>query len=100
MPMSTRRVTPPAESFVCSVLNTKWPVSAARMAMSAVSWSRISPTMMTSGSWRRMCRRPTANVRPISGFIWIWLMPAISYSMGSSTVRMRLSTELMVCSQA
>ena len=45
-------------SLVCSVENTRWPVSAARMAMSAVSRSRISPTMMTSGSWRTMCRRP------------------------------------------
>ena len=100
MPMSTRRVTAPDASFVCSVLKTRWPVRAARIAISAVSLSRTSPTMITSGSWRRMCRRPTANVRPISGRTWIWLIPAISYSMGSSIVRMRLSIELIVCSHA
>ena len=64
-------------SLVCSVEKTKWPVSAARMAMSAVSRSRISPTMMTSGSWRTMCRSPAAKVSPICGFTWIWLMPSI-----------------------
>ena len=100
MPMSTSRVTAPAASLVCRVLKTRWPVSAARMAISAVSLSRISPTMITSGSWRRMWRRPTANVSPISGRTWIWLIPAISYSIGSSIVRMRLSMELIVCNQA
>ena len=41
-------------SFVCSVENTRWPVSAAWTAFSAVSRSRISPTMMMSGSCRRI----------------------------------------------
>ena len=63
MPMSNSRVTALAASLVCSVLNTRCPVSDAWMAISAVSRSRISPTMMTSGSWRRMERRPLANVR-------------------------------------
>src|SRR5215467_11459049 len=36
--------------LVCSVLRRRWPVWAARKAISAVSWSRISPTMMISGS--------------------------------------------------
>ena len=58
-------------SLVCSVENTKWPVSDERMAMSAVSRSRISPTMMTSGSWRTMCRSPEANVSPICVFTCI-----------------------------
>jgi hypothetical protein len=35
---------------VCRVENTMWPVCAALMAISAVSRSRISPTMMMSGS--------------------------------------------------
>ncbi len=34
------------------------------MAICAVSWSRISPTRILSGSWRRMERRPRAKVRP------------------------------------
>ena len=36
------------------------------MAISAVSKSRISPTMMTFGSWRKIWRRPIAKVRPMS----------------------------------
>ena len=65
-PMSSRRVTAPAASLVCRVENTRWPVSAAWTAISAVSWSRISPTMMMSGSWRTIVRRPRENVRPIA----------------------------------
>ena len=38
---------------VCSVPKTKWPVLAAVSASSMVSKSRISPTMMMSGSSRR-----------------------------------------------
>ena len=33
------------------------------MAISAVSESRISPTMTTSGSWRRIERKPLAKVK-------------------------------------
>ena len=57
------------------------------MPILAVSPSRISPTMMTSGSWRRNERRAEAKVRPIAGFTWVWLTPGISYSIGSSMVR-------------
>ncbi len=39
-------------SWVCSVANTRWPVSAAVSAVWIVSRSRISPTRITSGSWR------------------------------------------------
>ena len=49
------------------VESTRWPVSEAWIAISAVSLSRISPTMMTSGSWRRKARSALANVRPIFG---------------------------------
>ncbi len=73
-------------SLVCRVLKTRWPVRAERMAMSAVSRSRISPTMMMSGSWRRMARRPLAKVRPRLGRTGIWLTPGSSYSTGSSMV--------------
>ena len=37
-------------SLVCRVLNTRWPVRDAWMALSAVSRSRISPMSTTSGS--------------------------------------------------
>ena len=37
-------------SFVCKVENTRWPVSAASMAMSAVSESRISPIITMLGA--------------------------------------------------
>ena len=45
-------------STVCSVLKTKWPVSAAISAISTVARSRISPTRMTLGAWRNAARNP------------------------------------------
>ena len=65
--ISTRRVTAPAASLVWMVESTRWPVSDAWIAISAVSLSRISPTMMTSGSWRRKARSALAKVSPIFG---------------------------------
>ena len=56
-PMSFSRVIVLGASFVCSVLNTRWPVSDACTAISAVSRSRISPTRILSGSCRKMDRR-------------------------------------------
>ena len=53
MPMFIRRLTVLGASLVCSVESTRWPVSAALTAISAVSKSRISPTRMMFGSWRR-----------------------------------------------
>ena len=47
----------PAASLQCMVESTWWPVSAASMAISAVSVSRISPIMTMSGSWRKMERK-------------------------------------------
>ena len=44
--------------------------------------------MITSGSWRRIARRPLAKVMPARGLIAVWPMPVIAYSTGSSTVRM------------
>ena len=63
-PMSTRRVTAPGASLVCSVEKTRWPVSDALMAMDAVSMSRISPIITTFGAWRRIERNAVANVSP------------------------------------
>ena len=48
-------------SVVCSVPNTMWPVSAAVMAASIVSRSRISPTRITSGSCRNARRIASEN---------------------------------------
>ncbi len=50
MPMSTRRVRAATAELVCSVVSTRWPVSDAFRASSAVSVSRTSPTRMMSGS--------------------------------------------------
>ncbi len=63
-PMSASRIKAPAAWVVCRVLNTRWPVSDAWTAFSAVSRSRISPTRTTSGSWRRIARRLAAKVSP------------------------------------
>ncbi|MNN63047.1 hypothetical protein D3C81_1783960 [compost metagenome] len=86
--MSTSRVMAPMALLVCRVDSTRWPVRDACTAISAVSWSRISPTITTSGSWRRMARRPRAKVMSTLGLTWVWPMPSMWYSIGSSTVRM------------
>src|SRR5579862_4658493 len=100
--LSTVRAAP----VVCRVEKTRWPVSAAVMAISIVSRSRISPTRMTSGSWRKARRRPSAKLgtsTPTSRWFtmpspWAW-----KYSMGSSMVMMcprrsRLMTLSMLAS--
>ena len=65
------------------------------MAIWAVSLSRISPTRILSGSWRRMERRPTAKVSPFFSFTGIWVTPSSWYSTGSSMV-MSLSSGLLI----
>ena len=97
MPMSARRITAEGASLVCSVDSTRWPVSDASTAICAVSRSRISPTMMMSGSWRRNERRAVAKVRPAFLLICTCETPASWYSTGSSTVMMFFSTELILC---
>ena len=64
MPMFIRRVMVPGASLVCSVESTRWPVSAALMAISAVSKSRISPTRMMFGSCRRKDAQRGGEVQP------------------------------------
>ena len=49
-PMLRRRVNVSGAELVCKVERTIWPVCAALIAISAVSRSRISPTMTISGS--------------------------------------------------
>ena len=95
MPISVRRVTALGASLVCSVLSTRWPVSADSTAICAVSRSRISPTMITSGSARIIERSPVANVSPARRLTGIWVMPSSWYSTGSSIVTMFFSGELM-----
>ena len=58
---STMRSTVWAVSCVWSVANTRWPVSAAVSAVEIVSRSLISPTRITSGSWRSAALRPSRS---------------------------------------
>ena len=66
MPMFIRRLMVLGASLVCRVDSTRWPVSAAFTAISAVSKSRISPTRMMFGSWRRKLRSAAAKLRPMA----------------------------------
>ncbi len=61
------------------------------MAISTVSKSRISPTMITLGSCLKMERSAPAKVNPISGLAVTWFIPSNWYSTGSSTVTIFLS---------
>ena len=81
--------------LACTVVNTRWPVSADCTAIWAVSGSRISPTMILSGSWRRIERRPRAKVRPFFSFTGICSTPGSWYSTGSSMVTI-LSWPLLI----
>ena len=76
----TMRSTVEAEPVVWRVPKTRCPVSAAVIAAPIVSRSRISPTRMTSGSWRSARRMASAKLgtsAPISrcvttDFLWLW----------------------------
>ena len=76
-PMSIKRGMVPGASLVWSVEKTKCPVSEACMAVSAVSKSRISPTRITSGSWRKIARRPFEKSYPFSASVCVWLTPGM-----------------------
>ena len=88
MPMSRNRCSAAVASVAWSDDSTRWPVSADWTAMRAVSTSRISPTRITSGSWRRIAFSPPAKVMSACSLIWIWLIPGNTYSTGSSMVVM------------
>ena len=75
-PMSIIRVIAPGASLVCSVENTRCPVSDAWMPIWAVSVSRISPTRITLGACRSIDRITRAKSRPMECLISTWLMPA------------------------
>ena len=95
MPMFIRRLIDDGASLVWRVESTRWPVMAALIATSAVSKSRISPTRMMFGSWRRNERSAAAKLRPICSRVWTWLMPERLNSTGSSAVMMLTSGVLM-----
>ena len=90
------RVIDEAASLVCMVEKTRWPVSAAWDAYCAVSPSRISPTIMMSGSCRKMWRSAAAKVMPILLLIAVWLNSSYTSSIGSSMVVMFCSRLAMV----
>ena len=73
---------------------------AASIEILAVSPSRISPTITTSGSERRIERSAAANVSPARWLICTWLMPGSRYSTGSSTVMMLISGRLICARHA
>ena len=78
-----------AAEFVWSVAKTKCPVSAAVIAVDIVSGSRISPIMITSGSWRSTARSASWNDLvscPTSRCEIIALSCEKIYSIGSSMV--------------
>ena len=85
-PILARRVSVVGASLVCKVLNTMCPVCAALIEMSAVSRSRISPTMITSGSWRKKAFKAEAKVSPALSLTFTWLIPCSWISAGSSAV--------------
>ena len=69
-------------------------------AICAVSWSRISPTITTSGSARSIERSPVAKLTPAFTLTCICLTPSIRYSTGSSIVRIERSPVLSLRSAA
>ncbi len=80
-----------AALFVWSVERTRWPVSAAVITVAIVSMSRISPTMITSGSCRieflSASRKLGVSV-PTSRCETTAVWSAKRNSIGSSTVTM------------
>jgi hypothetical protein len=60
---SMTRSTVEAAVVVCSVPNTRWPVSAVSIAIATVSRSRSSPTRTMSGSSRSAARSASLNER-------------------------------------
>ena len=90
-----------AVSWVCRVANTRWPVSAAVSAVEIVSRSRISPTRITSGSWRRAALRPSEKLcasLPISRWFTTQFWWRCRNSIGSSIVRMCSCRFLLISS--
>lgn len=81
-----------AAELVWSVENTIWPVIEASIASFAVSSSRISPTIIISGSCRSSDLSHFAKVNWMAGLICVWFTPGILYSTGSSRVEILFSS--------
>ena len=80
-------------SGVCTVEISKCPVSAAFIAVSIVSGSRISPISTTSGSWRSAARKPIRKLSvstPISRCVTELCRSRCRNSIGFSSVTMCL----------
>ena len=69
-PMSINLDTALGASLVCKVLKTICPVKDALMAISAVSRSRISPTITILGACLNIARRAAEKVMPTSDRTW------------------------------
>ena len=63
-PMSSSRATAPPGDAACSVQTSRCPDNAACTASDAVAGSRISPSISTCGSCRRMLRMPARTSAP------------------------------------
>ena len=88
-------------SWVCRVANTRWPVSAAVIAVPIVSRSRISPTRITSGSWRSAALSASANdvaSAPSSRWLTMHFLCWCRNSIGSSIVMMCSSRSRLITS--
>ena len=87
-----------AAEAVCSVANTKWPVSEAVIARRMVSRSRISPTRITSGSCRNARRMASAKVGT-SGRVALRLSPEIAmpFNLPALTCAMALARLCSTC---
>ena len=71
------------------------------MAVLTLSGSRISPTMMMSGSWRRAFLKPSLKLpvsKPTSRCEMMERSSWKMYSIGSSIVMMRRNSLLLMCS--
>ena len=78
-------------SCVWSVAKTRWPVSAAVSAVPIVSMSRISPTRITSGSWRSAAFSASEKdgaSEPSSRWLTMQRLCECRNSIGSSMVMM------------
>ncbi len=98
---SSMRLIDSVASTVWIVERTRWPVSAADRAVWTVSSSRISPTRITSGSWRRTRRRARLNEAvsmPTSRWLIAERLSECTNSIGSSIVTMCLLIVLFMWS--
>ena len=70
MPMSSSRATVDGQSLVCSVVSTRWPVSAARMPIcGGLQVARLAD-QDDVGVLAQEAAQAAAKVRPISSLTW------------------------------